>query len=179
MLMTGEDWRKSIEDARFQSYSSQDKLANLAVEDRKKQQKASVQTQSENTWTEVAIEKQEEGLTGVSIGSKLLLRLLYVKKAEGVITMPASTAYIFIETLGQSQFAFYDWDVVCLNDDLLDVFITTGIVGGAVGGGIQCGLLKRRNFRSPDKIDVMLLIDSVIGGDVTLAYRVYRKAGLD
>jgi hypothetical protein len=153
--------------------------AYMTAEDWRKQQILNSQTQPVNPRVEEALAEREEALTGVSIGSKKLLRLLYQKKAEGVIILPASTIEIPIETLGQSQFSYYHFDVVCLNDDLIDVYIGSGVTGGAVAGGVQCSILKRRNFKSPDKIDVILLIDSVVGGDVSLAYRVYRIAGLE
>lgn len=132
-----------------------------------------------NPRVEQALEEQEQALTGLPIGSKKLLRVLNVLKITDTIVVPPGDTEILIETLGQSQFAFYEWDVVCQDDALIDVWITAGIVGGTVGGGVQCALLKRRNFKSPDKIDVILFISNSVGGDTTLAYKVYRKAGLD
>jgi len=120
----------------------------------------------------------------LAIGSKFLLRLLYAQKVEGIAIVPPGDVEIPIETLDQSQFAYYDWDVVCLDDIRADIWITSGILVGSgtatPAGGVQCALLKRRNFKSPDKIDVILSISNGIGGSgLTLAYKVYRRAGLD
>jgi hypothetical protein len=59
--------------------------AYMTAEDWRKQQILNSQTQPVNPRVEEALAEREEALTGVSIGSKKLLRLCIRKKPKGLL----------------------------------------------------------------------------------------------
>lgn len=116
------------------------------------------------------------------VGSKTLLRQLYALKVDTeVVFGAAGDMEVLIETLQQSQPAFYKWSILSTDPAIIDVWQTAGIILGttAIGGGVQTALLKRRSLATPleDNIDVILYISAALA--CTLKVKVYREVGLD
>lgn len=112
------------------------------------------------------------------VGSKQHLRIHYILKVdEEIVFNGAGDLEVPVETIQNSEHSFYRWSVIGRDSASYDVWQTAGIVLGAIGGGVQTALLKRRNFVSTRDIDVILYISAAL--PCTLGVKVYRDAGLD
>lgn len=113
------------------------------------------------------------------IGSKKILRELFVIAIEGELVTVGGEQELLLETLDSDQHSFYTIPSVYATDNIVtDVWQTPGISAGLVAGGTHASLLKRRRFALPRAIDVILSVSCPFPG-LHLRYEVYRIAGLD
>lgn len=119
------------------------------------------------------------------IGSKTLLRDLFILKAEGEALVYASTyVEIPIEVLDDLQHSYYLYSIHAVGDDsigLIDFWQTVGAVDPTgLAGGVHAMIDKRKTFSFLPRLEVFLTIMNYTSVDpITVAYKVYRIAGLD
>ncbi len=116
-----------------------------------------------------------------AIGSRVLLRQLFIKKVDLPLITTGDDQEIPVETLDADQHAFYIWSVFNTDQQVVDVWQTAGVVGPGsptLAGGIHTSLEKRRTIPVPRSTDVILHIFSTTAG-LHLEIKVYRIAGLD
>lgn len=115
----------------------------------------------------------------MSIGSKRVLRDLFVKKVDLPLITTGDDQEIPIETLDSDQHAFYVYSVFAKGATVIDVWQTAGVVSGpTIAAGITAAIEKRRTIPIPRSTDVILHINSPNPG-IPLEVKVYRIAGLD
>lgn len=113
-----------------------------------------------------------------SIAFPEFVRQFFITKAKDNVTINSGDTEILIETLEDSQDAFYLPPSVTVNvSAIVDCYQTAGVVGGGIASGVQCSILKRRMTLAPDVTNVILLISNTFP-PLNISYRVCRLAVL-
>lgn len=108
-----------------------------------------------------------------------LMRNIFRIVLDGTQVIPEGETPIPIELLQASQHAIYlPPSVISLGNFIVDVYQTTGVVGGAVAAGINASIIRRRV--SPfglNSTEVILLLSNSLE-PIQVSYRVWRVVGL-